>query len=54
MLDAYGFLQRPVIFVIATNKEWNMHQLDVNISFNNGPLEKELYVEKPLYFEIKW
>ena len=31
--------------------KWKVHQMDVKITFLNGVVEDELYVEQPLDFE---
>ena len=33
--------------------KWKIHQMDVNISFLNGVVEEEVYVEQPLGFETQ-
>jgi len=39
-----------VLFSIATNKNWPLHQFDVKIAFLYGDLKEEVYIEAPLGF----
>ena len=39
------------ILALVAVMKWKLHQMDVNISFLNGVVEEELYVEHPLGFE---
>ena len=32
--------------------KWNIHQMDVKITFLNGVIEEEVYIEQPQGFEI--
>ena len=40
-----------VLLSLATNLDWPLQQLDVKISFLNGDLEKEVYMDSPLGFD---
>ena len=37
----------------ATNKGWEMHQLDMKTTFLDGDLEEEVFVTRPPGFVIK-
>jgi len=39
-----------VLFSIATNKNWPLHQFDVKNAFLHGDLKEEVYMEAPLGF----
>jgi len=39
-----------VLFSVATNKNWPLHQFDVHNAFFHGDLKKEVYMEAPLGF----
>ena len=39
------------VLSLATVMKWKVHQMDVKITFLNGVVEEELYLEKPLSFE---
>jgi hypothetical protein len=38
---------------IAAEMGWKMHQMDVKTTFLNGLIEEEVYIEKPLGFEMQ-
>ena len=40
-----------VLLSLATNLDWPLQQLDVKISFLNGDLEKEVYMDSPPGFD---
>jgi hypothetical protein len=40
------------IIVIASAMGWKLHQMDVKITFLNGIIEKEVYIEQPQGFMI--
>jgi hypothetical protein len=40
------------VISIAAEMGWKIHQMDVNTTFLNGLIEEEVYVEKPLGFEV--
>ena len=40
------------ILALAAVMKWKIHQMDVKTTFLNGVVEEELYVEKPLGFEM--
>lgn len=42
-----------IVVSTTTYKGWKIHQLDIKLSFLNGPLEEEVYVSQPPRFEIK-
>jgi hypothetical protein len=33
--------------------KWKLHQMDVKISFLNGVIEEEVYIEQPQRFEVE-
>ena len=37
---------------IATEMGWKIHQMDVKTAFMNGLIQKEVYIEQPLGFEV--
>ena len=39
------------VLALAAVMKWKIHQMDVKISFLNGVVEEEVYVEQPLGFE---
>jgi len=40
-----------VLLSIATNLDWELHQLDIKNTFLNGDVEKEIYMKAPPGFE---
>ena len=40
-----------LVLALAAVMKWKIHQMDVKISFLNGVVEEEVYVEQPLGFE---
>jgi hypothetical protein len=56
----YGETHAPVasleivraILVVATHNSWIVYQIDVRSSFLNGILSEEVYVNRPLGYEI--
>jgi hypothetical protein len=40
------------ILSLAVMMKWKVHQMDVITTFLNGEIKEEVYVEKPLGFEI--
>jgi hypothetical protein len=40
------------IICIASIMRWKIHQMDVKTTFLNGIIEEEVYIEKPLGFEV--
>jgi hypothetical protein len=36
---------------LASVMEWKIHQMDVKITFLNGVIEEEVYIEQPQGFE---
>ena len=39
-----------LIIALAAQRQWKIHQMDVNSAFLNGPLDEEVYVKKPSGF----
>jgi hypothetical protein len=37
---------------IAVNMGWKVHQMDVKTAFMNGLIQEEVYIKKPLGFEV--
>ena len=37
-----------MIIALTAQKRWKIHQMDVKLTFLNGVLEKEAFVEQPL------
>lgn len=42
-----------LVVAIATKANQSLHELDVKVAFLNGPLEEEVYVQRPRGFELK-
>lgn len=42
---------RAIIY-IASNMEWGIHQMGVNIAFLNGVIEEEVYLVQPQGFKV--
>ena len=38
---------------LAAMMKWDLHQMDVKISFLNGVIEEEVYIEQPQVFEVE-
>ena len=41
------------IMELASMMKWYLHQMDVNTTFLNGVIEKEVYIEQPQGFEVE-
>ena len=41
------------ILALATIMKWKINQMDVKTTLLNGVVEEEVYIEKPLGFEIR-
>ena len=41
-----------MIISLASSMGWELHQMDVKITFLNGEIEKEVYIEQPNGFVI--
>ena len=46
LLESSGFTIR-LLFVLAAQNGWAIHQMDVKSTFLNGYLEEEIFVEQP-------
>jgi hypothetical protein len=46
----YSFIR--VVLSIASKMGWSIHQMDVKITFFNGIIEEEVYIEQPQEFEV--
>ena len=42
-----------LILVLAANRGWEVHHMDVKTAFSNGDLEEEVYVSQPEGFTVK-
>ena len=42
-----------LLFALAAQKQWKVHQLDVKSAFLNGFLKEEIYVEQPDGFKVQ-
>ncbi|KAG8484776.1 hypothetical protein CXB51_021144 [Gossypium anomalum] len=42
-----------LLFALAAQKKWQIHQLDVKSAFLNGFLKEEIYIEQPDGFQVK-
>jgi hypothetical protein len=40
------------IMSLAASMEWSLHQMDVKITFLNGAIKEEVYIEQPQGFEV--
>jgi hypothetical protein len=40
------------VISIAAEMGWKIHQMDVKTTFLNGLIQEEVYIEKPLEFEV--
>jgi hypothetical protein len=40
------------IISLITSMGWNLHQMDVKMTFLNGAIEEEVYIEQPQGFEV--
>jgi hypothetical protein len=43
---------RTIIALVA-NMKWKLHQMDVKMTFSNGVIEEEVYIEQPQGFEVE-
>jgi hypothetical protein len=41
------------IIALAAKMKWKLHQMDVKITFLNGVIEEEVYIEQPQGFEVE-
>jgi hypothetical protein len=41
-----------MIISFATSMGWRVHQMDVNATFLNGDIDKEVYIEQPDGFVV--
>jgi hypothetical protein len=44
------FISIRCILTIGTTMDWEIHQMDVKMSFLNGVLEVEIYMDQPKGF----
>jgi hypothetical protein len=42
------------IIALAAKTKWKLHQMDVKITFLNGVIEEEVYIEQPQGFEVEY
>ena len=42
------------IMALSSMVKWDLHQMDVNVSFPNGMIEEEVYIKKPQGFEVEY
>ena len=41
------------IMALAAKTKWKLHHMDVKITFLNGVIEEEVYIEQPQGFEVE-
>ena len=39
---------------LETSIGWKIHQIHVKTTFLKGPIDEEVYIDKPLGFEVKY
>ena len=46
-----NYISIRTVIPLATQMEWEIHQMDVKTTFMNGVIEEEVYIEQPEGFE---
>ena len=53
LLQEVRYTSFRTIIVLSSMMKWDLHQMDVKITFLNGVIEEEVYIEKPQGFEVE-
>ena len=51
-VERYTYIK--TIMALSSMMKWDLHQMDVNTSFLNGVIEKDVYIEHPQGFEVEF